>query len=112
MPKYNQYPQASAPKKEKSKIHPVWRGIGCIMIVVIPLISYLAASFIINNRSEFSWVLIPQDIVFVQMSDPLFWVKILYAVIIAMALFLLIGIITFVIDRFFGPPKRGKYDVK
>lgn len=112
MPKYNQYPQTTSTKKEKTKIHPVWRGIGCIMIVVIPLLSYLAANYLVSNRSELSWVMIPQDLIFSQLRDSLFWVKILYAAIIALALFLLTGIITFVIDKFFGPPKRGPYDVR
>jgi hypothetical protein len=37
MPKYNQYQRAETPPKEKTKIHPVWRGIGCVMIVIIPV---------------------------------------------------------------------------
>ncbi|PKO01980.1 MAG: hypothetical protein CVU43_10370 [Chloroflexi bacterium HGW-Chloroflexi-5] len=112
MPKYNQYSSYSKPIKEKPKIHPVWRGIGCLMIIVIPVFSYFTANFLINTRYAFSWVLIPQDLIFTQLKDPLLWVKIFYAVIIALLLFLIMGIITFVIDKFFGPRKRGPYDVK
>lgn len=112
MPKYNQYQGVTAPKKEKQKIHPVWRGIGCIMVVVIPLLSYFAANFLIKSRDVLTWVLIPQDLVFAQLKDPLFWVKTFYTVIIAFILFLIMGVITFVIDKFLGPSKRGPYDVK
>jgi len=112
MPKYNQYQRTVSPDKDKPKIHPVWRGIGCVMIVIIPILSYLTANFLIKSRGELPWVLIPQYLVFYQLKDPLFWVRIFYTAIIAMILFLIMGIITFVIDKFFGPPKRGPYDVK
>jgi hypothetical protein len=112
MPKYNQYQRTATPAKEKTKIHPVWRGIGCVMIVVIPVLSYLTANFLIKSRATLTWVMIPQDLVFTQLKDPLFWVRIFYAVVIALILFLIMGVITFVIDKFFGPPKRGPYDVR
>lgn len=112
MPKYDQYQRTTSSVKEKPKIHPVWRGIGCVMIVIIPFFSYFTANFLIKSREAFPWVLIPQDLVFTQLKDSLFWVKIFYTVVIALILFLLMGIITFVIDKFFGPPKRGPYDVK
>lgn len=112
MPKYNQYQRTSAPIKEKLKIHPVWRGIGCVMLTLIPVLSYFASLILIKSRDVLPWVLIPNDLVFTQLKDPLFWVKIFYAAIIALILFLIMGIITFVIDKFFGPPKRGPYDVK
>jgi hypothetical protein len=111
MPKYDQY-QRTTTQKEKPKIHPVWRGIGCVMIVVIPALSYLAANFLINSRASFSWVLIPPDLISSHLKDPLLWVKVFYAVIIALILFLIMGVITFVINRIFGPTKRGPYDVK
>jgi hypothetical protein len=112
MPKYDQYQRTAAPLKEKTKIHPVWRGIGCVMMIVIPGLSYLAANFLIKSRDVLTWVMIPQDLVFKQLKDPLFWVKIFYALVIALVLFLIMGVITFVIDKFFGPPKRGPYDVR
>jgi len=112
MPKYNQYQRTATPVKEKTKIHPVWRGIGCVMIVIIPILSYLTANLLIKSRGSLSWVMIPQDLVFAQLKDPLLWVKVFYAAVIAMILFLMMGVITFVIDKFFGPSKRGPYDVK
>jgi len=112
MPKYNNYQRTIDPVKEKPKIHPVWRGIGCVMIVVIPTLSYLMANFLIKSRDVISWVVIPQDLIFTQLKDPLFWVKMFYTIIIAFILFIVLGVITFVIDRFFGPPKHGPYDVK
>lgn len=31
--------------KRRWKVHPIWRGIGCILLVVVPVISFLLARF-------------------------------------------------------------------
>ena len=36
-------------------IHPIWRGFGCVMLVVIPIISYAAASLLIDLNIEQNW---------------------------------------------------------
>jgi len=37
MAKYQKF-QRSTPKKQG--LHPIWRGIGCILLVIVPLLSY------------------------------------------------------------------------
>ena len=31
-------------KKPPPKIHPIWRGIGCMMLILIPVVAYAAAN--------------------------------------------------------------------
>jgi hypothetical protein len=38
MGKYSKYEHKPEPKPEG--VHPIWRGIGCILIILVPLISY------------------------------------------------------------------------
>jgi hypothetical protein len=109
MPKNGQY-QIDKPRVDKNKIHPVWRGIGCIMMIVIPAFSYFAALQLVNHRDAFPWVIIPADIVIASGKDPLIFVKLVYALMIALVLFLIMGIITFSINKAYGP-KKGPYDV-
>ena len=47
----------SADKKEgRWKVHPIWRGIGCILIIIMPIIAFMAAqTFMRVNR----WVALP-----------------------------------------------------
>jgi hypothetical protein len=111
MPKNDQYRVDKPRNDEKKKVHPVWRGIGCVMMVIIPLISYIGAVQLVNNRATIPWVMIPPEIVYSAGKDPLIFVKILYAIIITFLLYLLMAIVTFVINRFFGPSRYGKYDV-
>jgi len=82
------------------------------MIVVIPVFAFFIADFLVKSHESLRWVLIPQSLIASKLPNPLIWVTIFYTVIIALILFLTMGVITFVIDRFFGPPKRGPYDVK
>jgi hypothetical protein len=111
MPKHSMFSR-TVEKDEKTNPHPVWRGIGCILIVIIPVISYFAAKLLIDSRSTIHWIVIPPEIVITKYSDPLILVKVLYAGIISIIIFLVIAIITFVIDKLFGPPKYGPFDVK
>jgi hypothetical protein len=38
MAKYSQYRKPSKPRARE--IHPIWRGIGCLLIIIVPLITY------------------------------------------------------------------------
>lgn len=111
MPKYSQY-QADKPKEDKKRIHPVWRGIGCLLMVLIPAFSYFSAIQLFKTPEKFTWVIIPEDIVISTFKDPLILVKLLYAGVIAFIFFAVIGLITFVIERIFGPSRYGPYDVR
>ena len=110
MPKYDRYHPVAEKKKEKNSIHPVWRGIGCVLIVIIPILSGIAANILVNNRTQFSWLIIPEEIVLKQFKDPLILIKGVYLIIIALILYFIIGLVTFVINKIFGP-SRKPYDL-
>lgn len=95
----------------KKPIHPVWRGIGCILLIIIPIISYVGADYFVTNNSSFQWVLIPPDMVISTFKDPFILVRLLYTAIFVCILYLILTIITFVINRFFGPSRYGPYDI-
>ncbi len=100
-------------KPAQKPIHPIWRGIGCGLMIVIPVISYIAADYFITNASQFKWVIIPNDmIIHLQfVKDVFILVKLLYTAIFGAVLYLILTLVTFVINRFFGPPRFGPYDV-
>lgn len=45
MGKYAKYQPVSPPRPRHS-LHPVWRGIGCLLIVIIPVMSYALATLL------------------------------------------------------------------
>ncbi len=95
----------------KAPIHPIWRGIGCILLIVIPVVSYVAADYFVSNANSFNWMIIPQDLVINFPRDPLILVRVLYTAIFVFILYLILTVITFVINRFFGPSRYGPFDV-
>lgn len=44
------------------KIHPVWRGIGCIMIFLLPAMSYAGAVELVKANFQHGWFGIPIEL--------------------------------------------------
>ena len=58
MGKYSSY----AHKKEKPRnlgVHPVMRGIGCVMIILVPILAYGAAVLLVNYGFSQGWPIPP-----------------------------------------------------
>ena len=47
MSKYKSY-QAPPPER-RYKIHPIWQGIGCIMLLVVPVLAFIAAQVLVDE---------------------------------------------------------------
>lgn len=111
MSKYSMYPDSPKENPSKKPVHPVWRGIGCVLMIIIPALSYFAADYFITNARLYNWVIIPTEMLISFYKDPLILVRLLYTAIFIAILYLFLTAITFVINRFFGPPRYGPTDV-
>lgn len=108
--------------------HPVWRGIGCILIVVVPLISYALAALTVGIAVKQRWPIpyqllghpvVPASLWKSQALAPL-WAFIqaqnnLYAILVFAVLYIIvIGTILSVgyavLYHFIGPPRYGPLD--
>jgi hypothetical protein len=109
------------------KIHPIWRGIGCFLIVLIPILSYAAAvEFMRSNR----WIPLPpelnQPIVVPytsvgQVDQISAWINsflsgilfghIFFALVFVIIGFGLLSVLYSIFYRIAGPPRYGKYDL-
>jgi hypothetical protein len=110
MPKHTIFNRRVA-KDPAPAVHPIWRGIGCILIIVIPVLSFIIATILINNRATIPWFDIPQDLIVSVLKDPLIFVKIFYTAVISLLIFFLMALVTFTMDRIINPKKKGPYDV-
>lgn len=95
----------------KRPIHPIWRGIGCALLIIIPVVSYVAADYFVTNADKFKWMIMPGDMIINFPRDPLILIRLLYAGIFVAVLYLILTVITFLVNRFFGPSRFGPYDV-
>lgn len=112
MTKHSMFTTQMPPKPSKLPMHPIWRGVGLIMLVVLPAMSYLIASVLINNKGNLSWIVIPSDIILYQYpKDPLILVRLLYAAIILLIIAAVLAFVTFLTARLLGPSRYDPYDL-
>jgi hypothetical protein len=58
MGKYTSY-KRTEPKPRETGVHPVMRGIGCILIVVVPVLAYGASVLLVNYGQAHNWPIPP-----------------------------------------------------
>ena len=111
MGKYSNYSSDRNVIAPQKTIHPVWRGIGCVMMVLIPGMAFAGALLILQENAKNVWFKIPSDLLVKEFSDPLILIKAIFTFVIALFLYFLFAMVTFIINRFFGPPRYGPTDM-
>lgn len=108
--------------------HPVWRGLGCIIILIIPVISFAAAYLTAQIALAGNWPL-PYQLLGPPAISPVLWrvaalvplwtfiqsqnnlyLILTFAVVYALLLSVTITIIYAFVYRFAGPPRYGPLD--
>ena len=55
MGKFDRYDKFQEMQQQPaSQVHPIWRGIGCVMLILIPILAYAAADTFFDNASNIS----------------------------------------------------------
>ena len=117
-----------APKPRITGVHPVMRGIGCIMIVVVPILAYGAAILLVNYGASRGWPIPPDWLGRVTIHPFLlqlrnlqpFWnfllqqnnliANLVFALVIAIVIGGVMSILYGYIYSIFGPPRYGPQD--
>ena len=127
MGKYSSHAR-QAPRPKRGVVHPVMRGIGCIMIVVVPILAYGLSVLLVNYGISQGWP-IPPGWLGTATFHPLLWrlsgvaavlrflqtqPNLIANVVFAIALTVVIGGVMSVIYGYiytiFGPPRYGPTD--
>ena len=128
MSKYT-FSDSKAPAPKRHEVHPVMRGISCIMMIIVPILSYIASSLLIGNG--FGRQVIPPDWygrmefppLLAQLTGPVGSViryissidhlaaNLVLTVVIVVIVGGLMSVIYGYIYELFGPPKYGPTDV-
>lgn len=60
--KYRKYqPYQSEDRSSRRQVHPIWRGIGCLLLVIIPITAYAAGAVLLQQNAEYNWFRIPAN---------------------------------------------------
>ena len=127
MGKYSTHAR-QAPKRERGVVHPVMRGIGCIMIVIVPILAYGIAVLLVNYGVGQAWPIPPgwlgtpafhpllwrfQGIAYVLRfleTQPNLMANLVFALAITVVVFGVMSTIYGYIYTIFGPPRYGPTD--
>ncbi|MBM3145388.1 MAG: hypothetical protein FJ010_10525 [Chloroflexi bacterium] len=102
-------------EKEQQGMHPVWRGIGCILIVLMPVMAYAGAVELVKANYLKGWIRMPADLARTVTIPYVGSIQNFYAY-IAVGILLLVagyGILTILYSILYsvmGPPKYGPTD--
>jgi len=113
MGRYRSYTRQEV-KEKPWDVHPIWRGIGCILIILIPLMAYAGAVVLIQENIENKWVGLPPELTGSYVI-PYLGFNINFGVIAATLLLMFIGFGVLVIVYSFmysliGPARYGPLD--
>jgi hypothetical protein len=109
------------------KVHPIWRGIGCILLIVVPILSFFLARFFMQNVKWLAMPLallrpvvisytgnVPIDNIIFQMNGflggRLSYGDLFFTVIFMVLGFGVLSIFYGIIYRLIGPPRYGPLD--
>jgi hypothetical protein len=113
--KYRQYEKRPENRRDRQAVHPLWRGIGCLMMILIPIMAYAGAVLLVQENLRQRWLVVPREFARI-VSLPLIGdVPYLYANLVTAAILALFGfgLITVVFTLFYrmiGPPRLGPTD--
>ncbi|PKO18415.1 MAG: hypothetical protein CVU39_02970 [Chloroflexi bacterium HGW-Chloroflexi-10] len=110
MGRLENYQRQDTKKSQGQRIHPIWRGIGFALIILIPIMAYFTALLLIDLNYQNGWMAIPRDLL-VQGKDSMLLIKAILTLVISLLLFLILQIITFFLFRILGPSRYGPLDV-
>ena len=126
MSNYNYFEKSKQP--EKKKIHPIWSGIGCVMIILTPIISWAASMVFLDYGKNQHWSYLNQLSGTVRFPDimyqipwvsavtnyissiPYFEVLVVYFVLFFLLFSSLFSLINAILYRRFGPPRFSAID--
>ncbi len=84
MGRYQQYQRDVSDKP--SNVHPIWRGIGFLLLGVIAIMSYAGANLLVEANKTKYWIVVPAGI-----RGGVSWAPDLYAELIVMFFLMMIG---------------------
>jgi hypothetical protein len=118
--KYAKYDNANRIKERPWQIHPIWRGLGCIMLIIVPIVSFLGAYIMVGQGIILS-LGIPYPAEFATLLFSFDFLGTTYSVdtmtLIITGLLIIIGfaalmILYSIVYSALGPPRYGPLDAK
>ena len=109
MGKFSRFDTTVRKRKAPWEVHPIWRGIGCLMMIIIPGIAYAASVLLVEANLKQNWLPFPREF-YGPPGYPLLYAQIGVTVLLSILGYLIFVIFYLLMYRFVGPPKLGPTD--
>ena len=117
MAKYSSYNRRTPLDERPWTIHPIWRGIGCVFMLLIPIMAYAGSILLIQANREQGWIPMPAELMG---TITLPWIGKVDHLIANLIVTLLLSLVGFAILSFFysivyrimNPDPLGPLDAK
>ena len=113
MTKYDPTYQTKSRRSIIPPVHPVWRGIGCFLLILLPIVSFAGAKLLVQANNRQRWVQIPtelRDSVFLPVIGRLIFADLAVTVILIVIGFALLTAAYAVFYRILGISRYGPLD--
>ncbi len=100
-------------REDKQRAHPVWRGVGFAMMILIPVMSFASVSVLLKQNERFAWIPITPDMLAVPgqflyriYPDPMIYVYIVIFLVCLLVFFTLFSLVSFAANSMFGVTEK------
>lgn len=114
MGKYDRVGRRSAPPRPW-KIHPIWRGIGCFLLILVPIVAYAGGELLLAANQQQGWFPLPAEVLRAVWVPLLGWQphligSVVVTLLLSFAGFGILTVFYALIYQIFGPPRLGPMD--
>ncbi len=100
------------PSRNSRQIHPIWRGVGFVFMVLIPIMSYAIARLFLDENMRTGWVSFPENMYLKGTPLPQdIFILVIIVVMLMIFMYALLTLFSLIIFRVFAPPRYGPLDV-
>lgn len=101
-------------RDERKRIHPIWRGVGCAMLILFPVIGVAGGQVLLDLNGQNNWMPIPRDLLMKKtdflyslIPDPMLYIKAIMFFVIVAVLFALFFLVSFILTSQLGITDRS-----
>lgn len=116
MGKYTTFNRQAPPKPRPWDVNPIWRGIGCLLLVIGPFVAYAAADLIVQMALDRKLYPVPPELLntfkipFLEYSLQHFYADLLVAGLLMLLGFGIMMVIYSIMYSIVGPSRYGPVD--
>jgi hypothetical protein len=113
MTKYDPTYIARSRRSVFASIHPVWRGIGCFLLILLPILAFAGSKLLVQRNFQQRWIDLPRELELwfvIPVLGRVFVADIALTILLLVIIFGIATVIYALLYRLLGPPRPGPLD--